>query len=278
MFEGRLTLILIIIFIVILILVCIILFSTTCDRNYWKRVLPIQKCTFGQRKYEVIKKINEQKHAKGLISYSLYGNYEKYSPKVIKNCLTVKDKLKGWHVRVYSAKDISNNVTEQIIKNGGEIFVMGPESPLGHEGSLWRFHAAKENIPIVCLDADDDFDSSIEKEIKTWLKSKYQFASFSKHGYFVPLAAGLWGHNPSKKYNKLQNIDHEINQYCEHWFGFDECFMKYHLWPKFKQYGYYQTRGFYFKELSILGVILFLILIVFVLKGVHKLENGQKIS
>lgn len=271
----RLTLILITIFIVIIIITGILVFSTTCDRNYWKRVLPIQKCAFGNRKYEVIDKINPYQTYDGIIAYSLYGNYEKYSVKLIKNCSIIPNKLKGWHARIYTAKDIPKNIVKQITKNGGEIFVMGPELPLSHEGSLWRFHAAKENVPVVCLDADDDFNQEIQ--IKQWLKSGHIFANFSRHGYFVPLAAGLWGHNPKSK-NHLENIDQDINQYCEHWFGIDECFLKYHVWPKFKKYGYYQTQTFLFKELTIIGIIIFFILMIYLLKETYKLENEQKIN
>jgi len=277
----KLSTLLIIVYIIIIITIIIVLNSLSCDRNYWKRMLPMQQCPFDNKlDYRVANTFgneNVPKEIGGIVSYSLFGNYTKYSVKLLESVKIIPKMLPGWYARVYVGIDIPDDIKNQLIKNGAQVYIMGPSVQKGFEAALWRFGPAGELYPFISLDADDLFDERIASNTKAWLKSGKIFASFSRHAFVVPLAAGLWGARPIKTEGGLKpvfpNIQEHINSYCEHWFGFDEAYLKTNVWPLFKQYGYYQCSGFYLTEVSIIGIIIIIAAMIYSIYVAKNLER-----
>jgi len=307
----KLSTLLIIIYIIIIVIIILIIWSTTCDRNYWKRTLPLQQCPFNNKldhrvmeKHNVIRKIQPE----GVVSYSLFGNYTKYSVKLLESVKIIPQMLPGWYARVYVGIDIPKEILDQLITNDAEVYVIGPNKNIGFEAALWRFGPAGEGLPFISLDADDLFDERIASNTKAWIKSGKPFVSFSKHSFIVPLAAGLWGARPiwsepidlsiplseekqkevdegkiilainhqSSTYSEVRvpfaRIQEHINSYCEHWFGFDEAYLKLNVWPLFKQYGYYQCSNFHLNEATAIGIIIIIAVMIYSIYAAKKLE------
>jgi hypothetical protein len=279
----KLSTLLIITYIIIIIIVLLVVFSTTNKRNYWRRFLPLQTCPFGSMTYEVTSTYgdsNVPSDAQGVVSYSLFGNYDKYSVTLLKSISNIQKLMKTWYARVYVGADIPSTTLDSLTSAGAQVYVMGPNAPIGFEGALWRYLPAAENLPFVSLDADDLFDKKVRHNIKKWLASGLPFANFSKHSCIVPLAAGLWSARPFKINGILQspipNIASEINGYCELWFGFDEAFLKTYVWPLFKQYGYYQVPSFHLNTLITIGIIILLCIMIYTIYASHKLQKKNE--
>lgn len=278
----KLSTLLIIAYVIIIVAVLLIAFSTTNERNYWKRSLPTQYCPFGSVTYEVVNTYgdnNVPSHAQGVVSYSLFGNYDKYSVTLLKSIPNIRKLMKTWYARVYVGVDIPTITLNALVDAGAQVYVMGPNAPIGFEAALWRYLPAGENLPFVSLDADDLFDKKVKHNIEQWLASDLPFANFSKHACIVPLAAGLWGAKPFKINDILQppipNIASEINSYCEHWFGFDEAFLKTYVWHLFKKYGYYQVPSFHLNALITIGIIILLCIMIYTIYASYKLQKQK---
>lgn len=237
-------------------------------RNYWRRSignLPV--CPFGKVEYIVseIKGVKPQ-NPKGLISYSLFGDYEKYSTTLLKNIRKIPNLLPGWYTRVYVGIDIPKNVLDNLLTAGAEVYIMGPNPPLGYEGALWRYYPAQELLPFMSLDADDEINSKMVDEINKWVSSGKTFANMMTYAFTIPMGAGLWGARPFvDKHGKLTpaipNIQNHINQYCEHWFGFDESYLRVNVYPLFQKHGHYQSGNFSPRQITSVIVCIMLLII-----------------
>lgn len=211
---------------------------------------------------------NVPKNVQGIVSYSLFGDYKKYSEKLLESIKIIPNMLPNWYARVYAGVDSPKEIIQKLVSNGAQVYIMGPNPSLGFEGALWRFGPASELLPFISLDADNLFDKRIAYNTKAWMKSNKQFIKLSKRSLLLPLEAGLWGARPfqdavGKPIPVFENIQNHINMYCEHWYGFDEAYLKTNIWPLFKKYGYYQCRHYHLIELCIGGIILILIAMVY---------------
>lgn len=208
----------------------VILFLDLHARNYWNRALtPLHYCPFGDRTYPFreMEIIGTRQDREGILSYSLYGNYTKYSPTLYRSLDKIGMLLPTWQGRVYLGFDATEEVKGELLSRGAEVVVMGPQRPLGHEAALWRFLPLEEDITFLSLDADDEFNESIVNVIRDWLRSGQPFCNFSPVIFFVPMVASTWG----TKGAPIPDIRSRIGQYCSHQYGFDEAFLKKEIWP-----------------------------------------------
>lgn len=206
------------------------------SRNYWRRALiPLLPCPFSDRVYafEEIESSGLRSDREGIFSYALYGNYKKYTPILCRSLDKVKEYMPTWQARIYLAANIPNEIKEIFLDKGAEIIVMGPHSPIGHEGALWRFLPLEQELPFLCLDADDLFDLNRANQTKEWLKSGQPFCNLSDVISFIPMTANSWG----ARGKSIPDIRHRIAQYCEYWYGFDEAFLKKEVWPLAQERG-----------------------------------------
>ena len=251
--------------IIILIITLIIIYTQTSHRNYLRRSLPIQTCAFSKTNHHVIQTYgNIPPNTEGLISYCLFGNYSRYINTLYNSIINISTLMSNWYPRIYVAIDIPTDILNKLLSYNVQVYIVGPNKPMGYEAALWRYYPASETLPFVSLDADDLFDFSISNNIKNWMKSNKIFATFAKHGFIVPLDAGKWGAKPINNKAIFPNIQNDINSYCEYWFGFDEAYLKNKIWPLFQQYGYYQCPQQYFlSELTIILIVIILSLMTY---------------
>lgn len=286
----------------IIIVFVIIFLAKFRNRGFSRRVLAdVSPCPFGKEKYFPVEKIGDDADAKGLVCYSLYGNYAKYAPTLYKQLEVIPQELPDWKARVYVPvdcdEDVVNNITSRggvVIKmNGGQSFeeASAPNAPRigikGHEGALWRFLGATQTKPMICLDADDSLYAGIGSKVKKWLKSKKPFFIFKPWEILLPMAAGRWGARGIKSYDPntgkkvlrppLPDMLDVINEYCDHWFGLDECVLKLRIWPRIKKLGVYKTPYWPLTDILIFMIIAMLIASVITLATARGLDKELQI-
>jgi len=298
--------ILVIVYVIIIIVVIIFMWKFT-TRGYSRRVLSdVNVCPFGKEKYFPVQQIGDPSDAIGLVCYSLYGNYAKYAPTLYKQLDEIPKELPGWKAVVYTPIDVPDDVIEAITSrngvivkmNGGESFELAsaPDAPKigikGHEGALWRFLGTTQTKPFICLDADDKLYKNIGKKVKKWLASGKTFFIFKPLEILLPMAAGRWGGRgiPTnvRRINAagdvifnleppIPNMLDMMNEYCEHWFGFDECFLKRRVFKQYvKKIGVYRSAFWPINEILIFIIIAMIIASVITLAAARSLDKEIK--
>lgn len=282
---------------VVIIVVCILIYWKAFTRGWLRRCQQdVSRCSFGRRAFYPIE-MRGDRGAYGCVSYSLYGNYQKYLPSLLGQLDEIPQELPDWQARVYLPADAPEEVIDQILARGGSIVLMNQGNTqeealsnprtgiLGHEASLFRFIPAQEFRPFIVLDADDKLFNGIARKIRDWERSGRTFFIFKTFEIFIPIMAGRFGGRPMKRpKNMTQRISLEgdesdedmvpcvpdmlerINSYCETWFGIDEAFLKKEIWPIMKRKGIYRTLYWPITELIIFAVIACLILSVITLR------------
>ena len=254
-------------------------YNFASNRNVLRRMLPIQKCAFGKLSYKVDKILSTVSNAdelalglnntsnfssnfEGVVSFSFFGKYDNYYKNLLKNIELITQYLPEWITRIYVGSDIPQtmlNKFQTMIKSNLEIYIMNAKS-IGYEGALWRFFPAGEDLPFISCDADNTITKNRADYIKIWVKKRTKpFITLSSYSSIIPLDAGSWGYNPKvKKIKELENIQDDINEYCEPWFGFDEAYLRIMIWPLFKKYGYYHPNNLYIREILNILLIIFI--------------------
>lgn len=245
----------------VIIITGMILVATLHRKNYWRRVVAdITPCNPADT-YEIQGIYGTRPKASGIISYSLYGNYRKYSINLLKSLRNIPKYLPGWQARVYVAMDIPESLFDKLLANGAEIILMGTALPKGHEAALWRFLPAGQDLPFVCLDADDVFDHKIAADIKNWLATSDNCIILHRHQFYLPMTAGMWGGRNCPVPDMKQRLD----KYAEYWFGFDEAFLHKEIYPIVSQLGYWRSEYLPLNVLCGIALIIIVTLIILVL-------------
>ena len=248
-----------------LILICslYIIIDKKRKRNYIKRITNKYNVCKKPVPFKILRKINKQKHAIGIVSASLYGNVtpkfkKKYLSNIDKNIKKIKKYLPNWAFRIYTSENLVTHVMHLISKYSiVEIFVM--HDTVNHRASQWRYLIAGENKKFIIVDLDDVFSKKIKDYIDRWEKSKKPFIIFSDYFGFLPMSGKSWG----GKKNAIPDIKILMNKHCQGWFGVDEAFLKKYIHPRILEKGVFEPR--FFEEnkkiVIILSCFMFLFLI-----------------
>ena len=114
---------------------------------------------------------------------------------------------------------------------------------VGHEGSMWRFLPAKDELPFISIDIDEHFDKSKSLSEQPWYddlddwidnseKPFYQKRETIVNMFTIPITAKYWG----SKNRAIPNIDELINDYSTtEWYGTDEAMLTKEIWPLLKR-------------------------------------------
>lgn len=224
-------------------------------RNYLHRSLGyISPCPFGKR--EILPATEEgERESEGIFSYSLFGNYEKYSINLLISLDIIKREYPSWQPWVYVGSDINPSLKKKLLDKGAKVITMSDIS-MGYEGSLWRFIPLNQEKPFLSLDADDVIPNSTFRQIKPWLNSGKKFFSINPVQFLLPYAAGCWG----SRDKQVPNIIEILNSYCEYWFGFDETFLREKIAPLGDCY---VGDTFYSGSLIAVGVVILAFLMIY---------------
>jgi len=147
---------------------------------------------------------------KKIISYSLWGNENKYLIGAIKNAELCKKIYPDWICRFYTDESVKNYIVDELINLNSEIII----KKYSHEFEpyLWRFLAISDKDVEIMLSRDCDSRLNLREKIAVdeWLNSDKNFHIIRDHPHHNYLImAGMWG----VKNNILCNMNELINNW-----------------------------------------------------------------
>lgn len=272
------TTILLVIYVIVIVAVVLFLWKFR-TRGFSRRVLSdTGRCPFGKQTYSILSRQGARASREGIVSFSLYGKFDRYWPSLRNQLKDIPHQLPTWQCVVHVPIDVPGEVRDEVLELGAELVILKGNDTisgeiLGHEGALWRFIPAQQTLPFITLDADDDFDPKLPNRIQKWLKSGRQFFIFSPINAWIPMMAGRWGARGMPREQAEERFDlrneedleppvpdmlERMNSYCENWFGFDEAFLKKEIWPLAKR-NHYRTMHWPLTDLLVLALIVLFI-------------------
>lgn len=173
-----------------------------------------------------------------VIVYSLYGtNTKRYFTPLYRNIVTCKEKLPGWHFRIYIHAECRDWIAKLRMEETVQLFIV--EDPCvvsgNSAGAFWRLLVLCEDINAVILDADDVLNPVLI--LKQWER-----LHASDAGLMVR-QCNPWPHTHicadgiyKKKTTRLPYPAEVITHYKHRsTFGSDEVFLTLEVGPALKQ-------------------------------------------
>jgi len=146
---------------------------------------------------------------KKIISYSLYGNKDKYCFGIIESVDIIKKKYNDWDIYIFYSNDVPSRIINKLREYGCVLHECSSEG-YKWEGMFWRFYP---------LDSDDidivisrDCDSRItEREmnlVNQWINSDKCFHIIRDHpAHGIEILGGTWGAKVKKFQELSKNHD-----------------------------------------------------------------------
>lgn len=129
-----------------------------------------------------------------VISYSLWGNDNRYIIPLIKNMNLAAELFPGWKVVVYISNSTREEIKNKLELMGADVYECG-ESP-DTRGAFWRFQALglPEVDVVIIRDADSMLTFRDKSMVEHWLNSDKDFYLCRDHPCHVrPITCGAWG-------------------------------------------------------------------------------------
>ena len=175
---------------------------------------------------------------KKIISYSLWGNKEKYCIGAIKNVQLKNKYYPDWICRFYCDNQVPTEIINELIELKSEVIII---DTIGNwKFNLERFKAIDDpNVDFVIFrDADSRLNERESKAVEEWMnnnKTIHIMKDHPMHGIF-PILAGMWGINKKKfHFNMEKMIISYKNLNLEDQYFYDQIFLANYIWPNFYQ-------------------------------------------
>jgi hypothetical protein len=154
---------------------------------------------------------------KKVISFSLFGNNDKYTLGAIKNAdLHNSEKIySDWTLRFYVNSTVPKDIIDTLKDKGAEIIDMS-DSYLNKHGTIWRFLVLEDNEVDVFIvrDTDSRISKREENAVNEWLESNKLIHIIRDHlDHFhdqYPIQCGLWGYKNYMKRMTIHNLQNFI--------------------------------------------------------------------
>lgn len=158
-----------------------------------------------------------------IISYSLWGNDDRYLLPLLDNLLIAKQLFSEWQTIVYVSKSLPQDFKDKILSHNALIYECD-ESP-DSRGMFWRYRAIlidKAEI-VIFRDADSVLTQRDQAMVKHWETSNKDFCVCRDHpSHTKPVTGGLWGVK-GNGIKKIQHIARFNPKYAVH--GDDEKYL-----------------------------------------------------
>lgn len=171
-----------------------------------------------------------------ILSFSVFGDKEKYINGLLKNIDLRKKFYPDWSIFVYCDQR-NHEILAKLPLERTVLRLVQPESH-GAQGTCWRFLASKENgvSAIQFRDADSVFTKREQLAVEEWLHSPFDGHLMRDHPlHLSPIMAGMFGLKKQGiallKQCMVSNYDPESAQR----FGYDQDFLNFFLYPKIKR-------------------------------------------
>lgn len=140
---------------------------------------------------------NPHNRAENIISYSLWGENERYFAPLAENLKLLNHLLPAWTIRVHLDTSVPLSFRNDLQRMGAQIvqFELPPNMP-GHRRLLWRFAVLGDTSVKRYLIRDADSLLTVKERVAVdaWLASQYHFhimRDFYTHTDLI--LAGMWG-------------------------------------------------------------------------------------
>lgn len=166
---------------------------------------------------------------KRVVSYSLYGNIEKYTLGAIRNAEDLPVYYPGWEGWFYVGKTVPKDIIDKLNLLGMKVILMKEdECPAS---TMWRFlvFAEKDVEYAIIRDTDSRLSNREAVAVKEWIDSGKNFHIMRDHpSHDMVMLAGMWG----ARAEKLRDIKKLINDWRgEKIHTGDQLFLKENIYP-----------------------------------------------
>lgn len=169
---------------------------------------------------------------RNVISFSLWGNKQRYLKGALENVLAARFLYPGWRCRFYCGEDVSKDFRTDLLADGADLILMpGPQNI--YEGLFWRFYVADDPNIDRYLVRDSDSVLSVRERaaVSEWLESKTHFHIMrDAYTHTELILAGLWG----GVRGALPPLGQQLKQFLksqEAGRTIDQIFLRKHVWP-----------------------------------------------
>ena len=132
---------------------------------------------------------------KKVISFSLWGNDEKYTIGALKNADLALKIYPDWVCRYYIGKSTDNSIINAL-KKKKNVEVIEMDESGDWDGMFWRFYTIDDPEVTVSLSRDTDSRLSIREKLAVdqWMESDKGFHIMRDHPYHnIEILGGMWG-------------------------------------------------------------------------------------
>ena len=166
-----------------------------------------------------------------IVSYSLWGDNEKYTIGAVKNAHLVQSFYPGWIGRFYCGQSVPENILDDLNSvDNTEVIIMNEEG--NWEGMFWRFLAADGDDVVISRDTDSRITKREVDAVNEWLNSPHDFHIMRDHPWHGHhILGGMWG----SRNGILKDITKWIDDYTkgDYWMV-DQNFLRDVVYPKVK--------------------------------------------
>ena len=176
--------------------------------------------------FRIISEVTFPAKYKKVISFSLFGNGERYLLNIDDCINSYKTFYNDWIIRIYISKDTSNLVLDKLKKHGCEIIIMN-STGIDSRYMFWRFLVFDDIHVTTAIVRDiDSVGSSREKKmVDNWITSGKKLHIIRDHpNHQSRIMGGMWGLAIN---GKSYGIKKEILAFKKKWngYGVDQEFL-----------------------------------------------------
>jgi hypothetical protein len=140
---------------------------------------------------------NPHNAAENIISYTLWGDGQRYIVPLIENLRLIAHLFPGWTARVHVDASVPQAVRDEFAKLGAQVVMMAlPPGVPGHRRLLWRFAVVSDPAVrrFLIRDADSILTVKERVAVDAWLASSLPFHIMRDYFTHTDLIlAGMWG-------------------------------------------------------------------------------------
>ena len=140
--------------------------------------------------------MSEEGRTKNVISFSIWGNEDKYIKGAIKNFELAKKYYPGWTVRFYYEDGMQGEIFRQLEVSDCEM-IPKPYYRDSWFGLYWRFCPMYDDPEIsrfIVRDTDARLSEREADAVQEWIESKYGFHIMRDHkAHNINVCGGMWG-------------------------------------------------------------------------------------
>ncbi len=159
-----------------------------------------------------------------IISFSLWGNDERYTKGAIANGHLAKTVYPGWDCWFWVGADVDDEV-RKVLEGFGRVLEMPP----GNWTSMfWRFYPAAHDVVMISRDTDSRLSFRERMAVDEWLAGDKDFHIMRDHPFHAtPILGGMWG----SRNGILPDIYKQTQKYTDNRWQVDQDFLADVVYP-----------------------------------------------